>query len=58
MVEELETRASLGWISIYYRKIIEKSCELRMDARDVYDDLDDECDEEKTDVARDVAAIC
>jgi adenylate cyclase len=57
MVEELETRASLSWISIYYRNISEKSCELGMDARNVYDELYDECDEERTDVARDVAAI-
>jgi hypothetical protein len=57
MGKGLETRASLGGFSVCYRDIIEKSCELGKDTRDVYDDLDTECDEEKIDVARDVAAI-
>jgi hypothetical protein len=57
MAEGLETRASLGPFSVWYEDIIQKSCELGLDTRDVYDELDDECDEEKVDMARDVAAI-
>jgi hypothetical protein len=43
--EGLEARASLSRFSVCYRDIIEKSRELGMDARDFYDELDDECDE-------------
>jgi hypothetical protein len=57
MDEGLEARASLGLFSVCYRDIIEKACELGLDARDVYDALDDEFDDEKIDVAREVAAI-
>jgi hypothetical protein len=57
MGDGLEARASLGRFTVCCRDIIQKSCELGMDARDVYDERDDECDEETIDAARDVAAI-
>jgi hypothetical protein len=57
MGDGLEARASLGRFSVCCIDIIEKSCELGMDARDVYDEWDDECDEETIDAAREVAAI-
>jgi hypothetical protein len=57
MGERLERRASLCPFSVWYRYIIEKHCELGTDARDVYDELDDECNEEMIDIARDVATI-